>query len=339
MSSLLAQIKTEAKPLPSRVFLYAREKFGKSSLFAHAPGVVFFMTRGETGLLELVAGGRVPPTPHFPYDEAAPPTWDTLRQAVRELRDGDHPYKMLVVDTCNGAEILCQEHVLRTQFGNNLSKFSSYGKGWDACRLQWLALVADLDAMRAKRSMGVVLLAHTKIKKYTDPTSEDEYDKFLPACQDKLWELTHKWADVICFGQFAAETYETESGKTRARAVAKRVLCFDQSPQYDAGNRYGLTGRLEIDGGGAKAWAAFAGAVKTARGQARTKPAAPTPPSPDAVHDLCQARSAASGVPLDAVLDALFLHLGTQAAGLDDLAPADLAAAGAWLSPADGGAA
>lgn len=287
MGSLLSRVSTSAQALPSRVFIYAREKWGKSSLFAHAPGAIFFMTRGETGLLELIAGGRVPPTAHFDYDEQAPPTWATLRQAVKELSEEDHPHKALVIDTCNGAEILCQEHVRKTQFNGSAQKFASYGKGWELCRIEWLALLQDLDALRSRRKMSVVLLAHTRVKKFDDPTQEEGYDKYQPACQDKLWDLTHKWSDIIAFGHFRAETYETEQGKTKARADMRRVLCFDTSPMWEAGNRYGISGELNVGNGAANGFKTFANAVAKAKAatapapSSNGKPASPPPvPAP-----------------------------------------------------------
>lgn len=290
MGSLLSRVTATAETLPSRVFLYAREKWGKSSLFAHAPGAIYFMTRGETGLTELIAGGRVPPTNHFPYDETDPPTWGTLRQAVKELIAEEHPHKALVIDTCNGAEILCQEHVRKNQFNNSHQKFASYGKGWESCRIEWLALLQDLDTLRARRKMSVVLLAHTKVKKFDDPTQDEGYDKYAPACQDKLWDLTHKWADIICFGHFEAETYETDSGKVKARAELRRVLCFDSSPMWEAGNRYGIAGKLNVGNGAKGGFATFAKAVAAAKAASKPQqqPAAPVqtsaptpPPAPE----------------------------------------------------------
>lgn len=287
--SLLAGVRTSAPKLPSRTFLYAREKWGKSSLFAHAPGAIFFMTRGETGLVELISGGRVPATAHFEYSEQAPPTWATLLQAVRELAQGEHPYKLLVIDTCNGAEVLCEEHVRNTEYGRSVQKFNSYGKGWNSCRVEWTDFLTDLDRLRSGRGMGVVLLAHTKVKRYEDPTTDDGYERFVPACNDKIWELTHKWADIICFGHFEAETFETDSGKVRARPVQKRVLCFDQSPQYDAGNRYGINGKIDLSRGAKDGYAAFAGAVKAARSNPSAAPtgskAEPAPQSDDQSDD------------------------------------------------------
>ncbi len=290
--SLLSKVSTSASQLPSRVFLYAREKWGKSSLFAYAPKPIFFMTRGETGLTELIAGGRVPPTAHFAYDESDPPTWDTLRAAVRELITGQHDYKTFVIDTANGAEILCQDFVRRTQFDNKQWKFASYGKGNEACRPEWLALLQDLDELRAKRRMSVVMLAHTTVKKFDDPTQEEGYDKYRPACVDKLWDLTHKWADMICFGHFKAVTFEAESGKTKAKNEVRRVLCFDPSPVWDAGNRYGLAGQLDVSHGAETAFKAFAKSVAQAKSAGLPKPAkepaapaATTPPDRGDAHE------------------------------------------------------
>jgi hypothetical protein len=274
VGTLLSRVTSTAQALPSRVFLYAREKWGKSSLFAHAPGAIFFMTRGETGLVELISGGRVPPTAHFDYDEQAPPTWQTLRSAIRELRDEEHGYKFFVVDTANGAEILCAEHVRNTVFRGSQAKFASYGKGWEECRVEWLGLLQDLDALRARRKMTIVMLAHTQVKKFDDPTAEESYDKYRPACADKLWDLTHKWADIICFGHFKAQTYETDSGKVKARADVQRVLCFDQSPLWEAGNRYGVQGELAVGNGAGRAFRAFAELVSKAKAATAPKPPA-----------------------------------------------------------------
>ncbi len=265
MPSLLSRVTSSAQVLPARTFFYAREKWGKSSLFAHAPGVIYFMTRGETGLVELIAGGRVPPTPHFDYDEAAPPTWETLRDAVRELIAEDHPYKMLAIDTANGAEILCQEYVRNSMFKGSHNAFASYGKGWDACRVQWLGLLQDLDDLRTRRKMAITFLAHTKVKKFDDPTQDESYDKYTPACQEKLWDLTHKWSDIICFGHFETTVYETASGKNRASKDVKRVVCFNQSPTWEAGNRYGITGELDVSGGAEAGYRLFDATVAKAR--------------------------------------------------------------------------
>lgn len=266
--SLLQSIRSvPARRLPPRMYLYAREKFGKSSFGAQFPKPIFFMSKGETGLLELIDSGRIGPTPHFPYDANDPPTFGSLMSAIQALATEKHDFETLVIDTANGAEALCVDLVRNRDYGGDQKKFASYGKGWDSCRPVWSDFLAALDSLRTNRNMGILMLAHTKRKKFNDPTGDD-FDKYMPECAEKLWDLTHKWADIICFGRFESTKYETDDGRTKARNMPdRRLLCFEQSPLWDAGNRYGLTGSISVDGGAAKAYRDFATALNAARGK------------------------------------------------------------------------
>jgi hypothetical protein len=44
-------------------------------------------------------------------------SWEEPLAAIRALIDQDHAYKSLVIDTLNGAERLCHEHVCARDFG------------------------------------------------------------------------------------------------------------------------------------------------------------------------------------------------------------------------------
>src|SRR5215207_8519510 len=113
MTITLKDIRTEGSGLPSRGVIYGPEGVGKTSLAAAAPRPAVLMTRGETGLQTLIDAGRVPPTPHFPELQS----WVDLLGAVEALRSGDHDHRTLVIDTVNGAERLCHEHVCARDFG------------------------------------------------------------------------------------------------------------------------------------------------------------------------------------------------------------------------------
>ncbi len=100
-AAMTAKVTNTAPNLPSRVVLYAAEKWGKSSFAAYAPRPIFLMTAGETGLLSLIEARKVPAVDHFPEDFQ---TWQRLVNAVRALRDEKHDFQTLVLDTGNGAE-------------------------------------------------------------------------------------------------------------------------------------------------------------------------------------------------------------------------------------------
>jgi hypothetical protein len=159
--------------LPSRVVIHGVEGCGKSSLGAFAPKPVFSMTRGESGLLTLIDNALVGPTDHF--DEAM--AWGDLLEQVRWLTAGDHQNRTYVLDTLNGAERLCFEHVTREKFDGNPEQFLAYGKGPEIAQAEWIKLLLLLDELRNRRRMSIMLLCHTRIKTFRNPDGDD-FDRY-----------------------------------------------------------------------------------------------------------------------------------------------------------------
>jgi len=254
----LAAVTGGTRRLPTRLFVYAHEKWGKTSLSAFAPRPVFLMTRGETGLETLIAAGQLPPTDHF-RDPAV--DWADVLCAVRALTVEEHAFGTLVLDTANGAERLCLEAVCRDHFDNNWPAFDAYGRGVSAAQGEWVKLLDALDRLREARRMAVILLTHAKVQAFRNPAGND-YDRYQPDLTRPVWSLTHKWADVIAFGSF--QTHEKpagEKGKVKATGGQQRVLHLERSAAWDAGNRYGLPAALGCGGGANAAWDGLARAL------------------------------------------------------------------------------
>jgi hypothetical protein len=269
----------EAPQQPSRVYLYAAEKWGKTSFAAHAPKPIFLMTSGETGLLDLINFGQIEPTAHFPEDFK---NWPDLLDALDALVDEKHDYKTLVLDTANGAERLLADHVLRTEFRGEMggkNGYGSYGKGDLACIPYWAEFLRRLDRVRSQRSMSIILLAHSRIKSVNNPEGDD-YDQLRPEGIDKLWPLTHKWASVI-----GAGTYKVFVKDDKADGGRERVIRLRGTAAVVSGNRYGLPEVIPCGGNPAQAWGSFAKAIgdakKAAAKKTAAKSAAPVPaPAP-----------------------------------------------------------
>jgi len=260
--SLLSQVRREAQSLPSRVVLYAQEKFGKTSLSCHAPRPIVLMTSGETGLLSLLEAGLVPPTDHFPEDFKS---WPKLTQAVRELLNEAHEYRTLVLDTANGAERMCAEHICEEHFDGKWPNYASYGKGDVQAAVEWGKFLGLLDQLRTQRKMAVLFLQHARVKSFNNPSGKD-WDQYRPESIDKLWALTHKWSDIILFGGFKVQVWDD-----KAKADAARYLQAQGTPAIVAGNRYGLPAEITAPPGAQNLWKAFASALQKAK--ARGKPA------------------------------------------------------------------
>jgi len=270
--SILSRITREAKPLPPRIVLYAAEKFGKTSWAAHSWNPIFLMSPGETGLLSLLEAGRVPPVDHFPTDFQ---DWWALQEAVKALRDDEHSFRTLVLDTGNGAELLCAKAVCEEAFRGDWEAYTDYGKGNERATKVWAEFLKLLDEVRVKRRMAIIILQHAKVKSFQDPAGKD-WDQWRPEAVEKLWALTHKWADCILFGGFKTQVKADkaigESRYIRAEACGPIV----------AGNRYGLPAELTAAPGADKLWKAFADALAAAKSRGakatEAKPAAAASP-------------------------------------------------------------
>lgn len=253
----LSRVTKEAAPQPPRIVLYAAEKFGKSSWAAHSWSPIFAMTKGETGLLSLIEAGLVPAVPHFPDDFRS---WSDLKAAVRELRDGQHEFRTFVLDTGNGAELLCADEVCKENFNGSWAGYANYGRGNEMSTKEWAQFLSLLDELRLKRRMAVILLQHAKVKSFNNPTGED-WDQWRPEAIDKLWALTHKWADVILFGGFQVNL--NKDGKPTGSE--SRYLRAQASSAIVAGNRYGLPEVIRSAPGAANLWKAFEGELRKAK--------------------------------------------------------------------------
>lgn len=264
---LLSSVTKDSPSLPSRVVFYAPEKAGKSSFACFAPKPIFVMTQGETGLLSLIASGQVPPTDHFPDDFKE---WDVLTGAIRELSHEKHDYKTLVLDTANGAELMLAKSVCDAAFNGNWNDYNDYGRGSRIAAPAWGQFLSSLDSLRLKRGMSIIFLHHAAVKSVSNPTGKD-WDQHRPEAIDKMWGLTHKWADVIAY-------YGTKVavGKDDKATGETRYLRVTQSASIVAGNRYGMQPDEITSAPGAKnLWDAFAKSLGAAKSKAKIKAAEP----------------------------------------------------------------
>lgn len=258
-----ASISSGGSDAPDRVGLHAVEGFGKTSFGAMAPSPIFLMACGETGLLTLIKNGQLPDTPHAPEFHS----WQEYLAALNWLLVGDHKHKTAVLDAAGGFERLCHKHVCEVSFRGDWTEngFASYGKGADVAIPEWVAMLALLDKLRNERKMGIVLLAHTKVKTFKNPTGPD-FDRYQVDMNEKTWGVTHKWLDLVLFGNFVTETFK-EKGQSRAKGKggSERVLYSTRSAAYDAKNRHGLPEEIDCGGSYIETWENFVAALKAGK--------------------------------------------------------------------------
>jgi hypothetical protein len=261
----LADVTSSGAGLPNRCIFHGVEGVGKTSFGGCAPRPIFLMTKGETGLLTLIDAGQLPDTPHFPELN----TWDQLLGAVETLAKDPHEYRTLVLDTLNGAERLCFEHVCDRDFSGNWGRsgFAAYGAGHELAATEWRRLLDALDGLRTKRRMSILALAHTKIGTFRNPEGTD-YDRYTVDLHGKTWGVTHKWADLVVFTNFVAHVdARSNDAKGKARGGSRRVLFTTHTAAHDAKNRHGLPDQIDGGSSASEAWANFTAALQASKKQ------------------------------------------------------------------------
>jgi hypothetical protein len=104
--------------------------------------------------------------------------------------------------------------------------------------------------------MQVVLLAHTEIKVFNDPSNEP-YDRYQIKLQARAAAIAQEWADAVLFVNFRATTQKTDKGfkkfVTRGIGSGERVAYTEERPSHYAKTRYAMPSEVSLPKGGAYA--------------------------------------------------------------------------------------
>lgn len=241
---------------------YGPPGIGKTSFGASIPGAVFLVDDKEDGINTLKSSNLVSKSiPVFPPATA----WVDVLGMIDSLATGEHNHKALVVDTIGGLERLCHEHVVKTEFNGEWGDrgFASYAKGYEVALPHWREFLNGLDRLRNDRSMSIMLLGHSIVKPFKNPNGAD-YDRYQPDVHPKTWAITHKWADLILFGNYYVQTTK-EGGRTKGKGGSDRVMYTEFSAAFEAKNRHGLPDEISMGTSGATAWGNLVSALKAAK--------------------------------------------------------------------------
>lgn len=247
-TGMLSRITSGKVAKPHRLLVYGIDGVGKSSFAAGAPEVLFL--------------GAEEGTNHLDVNRLGVDTLEGLRSALRELANGEHNYKSLAVDTLDWLEKLVYAEVI----ANHDKKIASiedipYGKGRVKALETWVELLPLFTACWNK-GMNIILLAHSWVKKFEDPSTPQGYERYQLKLQSgastDVAALLREYVDTVMFANF--EVAVSQNDTRRAFGEGERKLYTERRPAFDAKNRLGLPFELPLS------WAAYAKAA--AKGQA-----------------------------------------------------------------------
>jgi hypothetical protein len=245
------QIQRGKKAAPRRVLLYGQHGVGKSTWAANAPKPIFLDV--EDGLADLDCDKT-----------NVLSTFGDVVSAVSWLVSNDHDYRTCVLDTADWLEQLVWKAVAEKANKSHIEDIG-YGKGYALASTQWDFLLAGFDALRNRRGMHVIVLAHAAVVKFQSPET-DAYDRYEPALHKLASRSLQEWADEVLFASFRVFTRKEDQGFNRERAVGvgsgERYVRTQESAAVAAKNRLGLPVELPFT------WDAYAAYLPKATAKA-----------------------------------------------------------------------
>jgi hypothetical protein len=250
--SLLSQVKKGKVTKPALILLYGPDGVGKSTFGADAPSPIFLGTEDGTSNLDVA---------RFP----APRTFDDVLQAIEELTKSAHEFKTLVVDSLDWLEPLVWDKVCVDAGAKSIEQVGGgYGKGYAEALALWRKMASRLLDLQKAKKMNVVLIAHSQIKPFNDPTEQSTYDRQILKLNEKASALFREFVDCVFFATFEVNT-KKDGSKTRAFGDGARFIYTERRPGYDAKNRFGLPHQFPL------AWDEYVNAMQTVQTPTQVK--------------------------------------------------------------------
>ncbi len=230
-----------------KVVIVGTGKIGKTTFASMAPGAIGILTEDGADAVDANA---------FPLAQNLADVY----AAIDTLINQEHNFQTLFIDSLDWLEPMIQESVCKANNWKNIEA-PGFGKGYVAAAEEWRNLLSGLEVLRAEKGMGIILIAHDKIKRIEDPLTEG-YDSHVLKLHDRAAGLVQEWADVIGYAGYRIFTSKTDAGfgnkETKATTTGERILHVEPHPAHCGGNRFGLQ-NMPLD------WVAFQGALTAAQ--------------------------------------------------------------------------
>lgn len=223
----LKKISGEKKD-PDRILLIGMDKVGKSTWANGAPNPVFIGPESGWGEMSVTT------TPEPVVD------WRDLNKWVQSFAAGGHDRKTMVLDSIDWIEPMLHKHLCRTEGWKDIEA-AGYGKGWILAADKIRELLSNLDECRMKAGMEIILISHSVVRTFTNPSGTD-YSGYEMAVNKKLAAVVRQWVDTIGFAIHEA------TFKDKQRAVTGlRHLHVSNAHGWDAGSRWDLPPKLPLE--------------------------------------------------------------------------------------------
>jgi hypothetical protein len=255
-TSKLGEVRRGPMVTPKRLCFYGTRGIGKSSLAADAPEPIFLDLGNATEHLNV---SRYPLPPE--------PTYQDILDAIDDIAASEHAFRTLVIEDVGELESLMWRRLISeapmNKDGERPTSIESFGfgKGYTMAEAEWRVLVHRLDQLRLRRAMHVIMLGHSTVKSFKNPTGEN-YDRHVPLIDAKAVGVIGANADVVGFVTFddiAKRLQTTTPAKKAIGVTGRRIIHLEHSAAWDAKCRLPMATMVDLEE--VNPWAPFAEAI------------------------------------------------------------------------------
>jgi len=234
----LSNIQKGAAMAPPRITIYGPPGVGKTTFAAGAGENCIFIPTEE--------GADVVGVHRFPLCQSV----SEVMQALDDLLTEDHKYTVVTIDSLDWLETLVWDQCVKDAGVSSIEEVGGgYGKGYIAALAYHRQLLGKLTQLRKQKGMACVLLAHSQVKRFEDPTTE-AFDRFEIKLHKRAADLYTEFCDVVGFANHKMTTTETTAsfGQKRIKAIGsgERVLRCASRPNFVAKTRYIIPDELPL---------------------------------------------------------------------------------------------
>jgi hypothetical protein len=214
---------------PTIDLVYAPQGMGKTTYAAGSPDPIFIQTEDGLGVLDVPTFGLLK-------------TYDDVLAAITALATEEHDYKTAVFDSAGWLEPLVWDKTCKDNGWANIEA-AGYGKGPIAAANYWRVLLDGASYLRDNRGMGVIILAHSEVKKQEPPDGED-YDRYQPKLHARATAMLQEYADDVFFINTRVSITRSAPQDKNSRGIAvgsnQRFLYTSLKATHMAKNRFSM---------------------------------------------------------------------------------------------------
>lgn len=230
MSFSLESISRTKRVAAPKIVIGGPGKIGKTTFAAMAPDAIGILTEDGAHSVDAQA---------FPLCKSL----DDVYSAIGVLYNEPHEFKYVFLDSLDWLEPLLHAHVCKANGWKEIEQ-PGYGRGYIAAADEWIKLLAGFEALRNEKGMGVIFIAHDKVKAINSPMHDQPYDSYVLKLHDRASALIKEWADILAFANYNVLTSVTDKGfgqkEAKAKTTGERILHVEPHPAHFGGNRFGL---------------------------------------------------------------------------------------------------